>query len=109
MAKMDSGRGRLDKPAMTVDQARDNLVSHIWSLIHYWRMVDPGRSTDYKMEGLAFSILTMLDGESLNLPAMSVTPIADPDSEWPSEDIGGSLHERFHDIGREMGLLRGES
>jgi hypothetical protein len=74
------------------------------------------------LEGLAFSILSTLDGESLELPAFSVVPLPHPEdkafhekegSPWfppvESRDVKndiGVLHEHFYGVGEEMGIAR---
>ena len=92
----------------TEDEVRDQFISYIHILIRYWNDVD--KPTCYeKMAGLAFSILSTLDGESVELPGFKVIPDPHPDDEgfhrlegenwYPDDvDIGGSLHERFHSI-----------
>ncbi len=95
---------------LTEDEVRDNLLEHIWDMVDYW--TDESRVTDTreKMAGLAFSILTVLDGESGNMPGFLVAAQPHEDDKeyrrkegenwYPTEikDIGGCLHERWHSL-----------
>lgn len=96
-----------DEPReMTEDEVRDVFLNHIRDLITYWH--DEARAADCraKMEGLAFSILVMLDGGAGLIPGFKV--IANPHEDdkefhrsqgenwYPTDlDIGGALHEHF--------------
>lgn len=63
----------------TAEEIRDMLIEHIWELIEYWEKEERRETSRSKLEGLAFSILSMLDGATLELPAFAL--IADPHSE----------------------------
>lgn len=99
----------------TPDEIRDMLLDHIWSLIRYWG--NPAENlgdTQKRLEGLAFSILSSLDGCSLNLPGFALVPMGyEEDKEYhkeegeswfpTNEDLEGvngvvctMLHEFFH-------------
>jgi hypothetical protein len=92
----------------TVDQIRDEFLTHVEHLVEYW-----DKNTKDKreaMEGLAFSIMSTLDGSSMALPAFLVAPFPhESDKEYHIEnesdyypyndeskingDIAGCLHE----------------
>jgi len=96
---------------LTKDQVRDRLLDHIWGLVDFWAA--QGGDVKARLSGLAFGILSALDGEARTLPRFVVA--ADPRPEdrachegrgedWfpdldaaPWADVGGSLHERFHE------------
>jgi hypothetical protein len=91
--------------AFTPEEVRTKLLDHIHALVRYWNNVD--RDTEGKLSGLAFSILSALDGCSMDLPAFLVTPQPHPDDKkyrqgegrnWYPEDMPdlGMLHEHFH-------------
>jgi len=89
------------------------LLDHVWGMIDYWDKLEPmpagaeePRTQKDRMSGLAFSILSMLDGSSMDIPAFLVTPMPhESDKEyhqeegtnWFPEDQPdlGMLHEHF--------------
>lgn len=106
----------------TKEETRENLLRHIAGLIEYWAKSD-GVTTldgykkydDYdKIEGAVFSVLSTLDGCSLDVPGFIIAPFGtqedmeyhkeECDSNWyaindPDDvlcDIGGGLHEQLH-------------
>lgn len=97
----------------TEEEVRNRLLDHIWSMIDYWRNERRAPTLDEKLEGLAFSILTTLDGASVDPPKFIVAP--DPHSTdrafyeergenyYPDNDntdvvcdLGGTLHDHFY-------------
>lgn len=115
--------GKSDKPReLTENEVRSKVLSHVWGMIKYWDEVPNGNNQRGRLEGLAFSILSMLDGSSMSVPKMVVAPDPHPEDrayheengeDWFPEnhdvpvkcDLGGSLHELFHKHGREHGYL----
>ena len=100
----------------TEKEVRAAVLDHIWGMIAYWRDEERRPTVVGKMEGLAFSIMSMLDGSAVGLPNFIVAPDAHPDDKeyskkhqedwYPHQtgktldsikcDIGGSLHDEFH-------------
>lgn len=82
------------------------ILSQIWTLVDYWdrTVAQPGdgvSATRDRLEGLAFSILSMLDGcGGLPGPVQLVPEWDDPDA-LENE----MLHEHFYPVGRMMGLV----
>jgi hypothetical protein len=115
----------------TVEEVRKQFLEHIWHLTDYWNKAERAGDQKDRLEGLAFSILSTLDGSSVAIPGFIVAPDApkfilapiahETDKEYNKEqgenwypenhnsnvkcDIGGTLHELFHGVGREMGLI----
>ena len=102
----------MTKPrAYTEDEVRQQFLEHIWRLIDYWdKQAMPQRR---KLEGLAFSILTALDGDSAGICGFIVAPATHPEdmeylinrgvNYYPQNhdsdikcDISGGLHELFY-------------
>lgn len=95
----------------TDDEVREKFLAHVRTLISYWAgeggsNVDPASSRRDALEGLAHSIMCIVDGNTLALPAFVLAPAPHPDDEafmrsegenwYPSasgtpHDIGGSL------------------
>jgi len=98
--------------AYTAEEVRQKFLEYIWCLIRHWDT----HSADKRaaLEGIAFSVLAMLDGDSAELPRFVVAPDPHPDDresriqrgeKWFPEspeveyDISGGLHEFFHAVG----------
>ena len=88
----------------------EKFIDHVWGIIKYWDGI-PKMSTTERLEGVAFSILTTLDGCAGDQPGFIVAPDPHPedkeflqsegenwypeiDIEIPS-DIGSWLHNTF--------------
>ncbi len=56
----------------TEEEATCILMDKIWRCIEHWEMESRAPSPREKMEGLAYSILTILDGESLGMPGVQL-------------------------------------
>lgn len=99
-------------PPYSEDEVRELFLKHVWQMIHYWNNQQPDRLS--ALEGLAFTILSTLDGSAMDLPGFLVIPSPHPDDKedciaagdrWfppysPGDttvcDIGGVLHEQFY-------------
>ena len=97
---------------LTEDEVQLRFLDHVRALADYWNTVETDSN---RVEGVAMSILSLLDGEYLNLPGFVVSPCPDPEDkafhmangeDWfpapPDADCdigGGCLHERFHGKG----------
>ena len=107
-------RGQERQPReFTKEEARAHLLEHIRGLVQYWANESRAVGDENKLDGLAFSILSALDGSSGNLCGLLVIPCpapedkeyhidngenyyADPPAEALSADIGdGCLHEEY--------------
>jgi hypothetical protein len=96
----------MNKPrAYTTEEVREEFLKTVWALIQYWEVVpDPNISS---CEGVAFSILSLLDGCNAGIPGFKVTPMPHPtdrkyciqhgENYYPrTGDIAGHLHEFFY-------------
>ena len=63
----------------TRDETRNALLDHIWTLIHFWRHETRATTDQERLEGLAFSILSTLDGENGDIPKFIVAPDPHPE------------------------------
>ena len=57
--------------AITAEELTAQFLEHIHILVDHWAITDR-EDIHAKLAGLAFSILAMLDGESLELPAFDI-------------------------------------
>lgn len=97
----------------TTAEVKAKFLAYMWTLIDYWDANKPNKRE--ALEGLAFSILSTIDGDSLELPGFLLLPNPHEDDKeymqshgenWfpaPIEgmlelcDISeGSLHELFY-------------
>lgn len=91
------------------EEVREEFLSHVRNIIQYWSDL-PGKSVRDRVEGVAFSIMSTLDGCSMAVPKFIVAPDPDPsdkpyhienDEDYYPEnheidiksDISGGLHE----------------
>jgi hypothetical protein len=93
--------------AYTEEEIREALLKKIWMYIDYWYKESRVSDTREKLEGLAFSLLAMLDGSNADIPGFKIIPSPHKDDKkyhihlgenyYPDNvDIGGFLHELFH-------------
>lgn len=115
MSYTNGAHGDSPRP-YTADEIRAMFLRHVWEMIDYWDSEKPDKRE--AMEGLAFSLLTALDGGLIQLPPFLVIPSSQPEDKeylrsqgenWfppfvvgdPEPcDIGGGLHEHFHNARR---------
>jgi len=98
------------------NEFREKFINKILGAIDYWSTVEGigNKHTKDRLEGLAFSILSIMDGSS-DLPQFVVAPNPhmddkeyhkDIDENWYAEnhqneincDIGGTLHDMFYHL-----------
>lgn len=93
---------------ITNEEARELFLAHVRDIVDYWRNCS-NTSIEAATNGVAFSILSLLDGESGMMPAYEVIPSPHPDDRkfrgsegedyYPEpsleNNIAGQLHERF--------------
>lgn len=96
-----------DKPReWSHEEVRDMLLDQIWTEIEWWLNSERAPTTLHKLEGLAFSILSTLDGCG-ELPSFTITPRPHPTDKsfhqqegenwFPDDgDVAGSIHELFY-------------
>ena len=60
---------------MTYEQVREAFVNGVSFWIDYWLDEDKTPETKDKLEGLASSIMCMLDGHTVTFPAFIVAPL----------------------------------
>lgn len=94
--------------AWTEDEVRDEFLQAFRDKAHYWATTPNGGTVKERCEGVAFSILVMLDGGSGMLPAYKVTVDPHPEDkayciaegtnyyEPGTEITNGYLHELFY-------------
>jgi hypothetical protein len=58
---------------LTKDEVTDKFLKHIKAMEKYWEGL-PNKSSEEKLNGLAFSILVLLDGGAGFMPSFIVAP-----------------------------------
>jgi hypothetical protein len=93
---------------LTCDEVQERFLQQVRVSVQYWQHL-PDKTVGERLEGLAFSIMAILDGVS-SLPVFIVAPLPHPDDKefhrdegehwWPENhtvavvcDISGGLHE----------------
>ena len=65
--------------AYTAEEIRNKFLGYIRHLVWYWDTHADDRNTRGKLSGLAFSILAMLDGCAIDIPAFLIVPSPHPE------------------------------
>lgn len=98
---------------LTEEEVRERFLKQVAGLIQYWETSSGAPGLHDKMTGLAFSILSMLDGCSMAIPGFIIAPCPHPDDQaynqtnyenwYPQNhkadvkcDISGGLHDQLH-------------
>lgn len=69
-ADKQNKKGKEMSRAKTEEEVKDEFLSHIRSLVEYWSKL-PDISNKHRCDGVAFSILTLIDG-SASMPAIDL-------------------------------------
>ncbi len=113
----------------TQEEVQEKFLNHLWDLVKYWETVestpiptDPNpkpKTTRDRLEGLAFSILAMLDGCAVTMPAFEIYPAPHPEDKqyckdnkedwWPQLEDEVTVHgnEMLHDLWSPFGKKHG--
>jgi hypothetical protein len=103
----------------TQEEIRSQFLSHVRHLVAYWAKL-PEKTARERCEGVAFSILSTIDGCSMELPAFVLVPAPHPDDRefsrkrrenWYPDaprvklcDIAGALHDRLEQLYAKEGV-----
>lgn len=82
----------MDKEIKVTEEER--FLNHIRSLVEYWEKQDC--SSKKKLDGLAFSILTAIDGDCISLPQYLLSPLNS--TGCSSVNLSGELHSKFFEM-----------
>ena len=90
---------------LTKEEVQEKIFAYLDNMIDFWITEKTHPSVREKMEGLIFSVLVMIDGESAMLPPYKLEPsISLPDGEeWIDSgiDIAGGLHDSWYKKNKE--------
>jgi hypothetical protein len=107
----------MEPRTFTPEETREILLQHIRSAIDFWDRcpIDPmgPRTQKERLEGLAFSILALLDGKAgVVLPAFEICPVPHKGDNkyrkgkgenWFSSEAIGPLSHAFNNPGKKEG------
>ncbi len=79
-------------PAYSKEEVREAFLSHIRALAPYWASVERD-TVEEKISGALFSVLTLIDGSTLSLPAMDIVLRPHPEDKEFFEDNGENWFE----------------
>jgi len=96
-------------------EMRDMLLDHLKDVAHYWANLPQAAvdcrsrgisEAEYRAEGIVFSILAMLDGVAVGMPAFNLTVSTHPsdpeylrsqgENWWPDGKVVEVAHEDWH-------------
>lgn len=97
----------------TSEETAEHLLKHFASMAEYWAHHPNGGEIGDRCHGLVFSILSALDGSSMDLPAFDLVPAPHPEDRQYHIDRGENyyleenvvstaLHEMYHPIKRSL-------
>lgn len=77
----------------TAEEVRAKLLDQVRSCVAYWESDSRTPSVREKLDGLAFSILNIIDGTSVGLPAFDLRLSPHPDDQKYHEEMGENWYE----------------
>ncbi|HUS89235.1 MAG TPA: hypothetical protein VMW91_07705 [Desulfosporosinus sp.] len=77
--------------AKTEIEVRNEFLDHIRSIAKYWAEL-PGKNSQERCDGVAFSILNIFDGSTM-LPAMNISLLPHPEDKQYHIDEGKNWYE----------------
>jgi len=94
----------------TTEEIKQEFINTVKSYVHYWDKL-PDINTRAKLEGLAFSIMVMIDGGASGLPGFILAPcpykedkqfyVDSEEDYYPENDedsINGDIAGNLHDL-----------
>lgn len=93
--------------AVHADDLRDTFLQVLAAYAHYWATLE-GKTPHERCNGLAFSMLAIIDGSNMSLPSFDLVARPHPDdklllqaegSDWIEDGTiisDGGLHEVWH-------------
>ena len=97
----------------TEEEIKEQFLDHVRMLVNYWDKETSKQTQTERLSGLAFSILSAIDGCSVSLPSFILAPLPHEDDKqyavdneenyYPQNheldikcDIAGGLHDSFY-------------
>lgn len=84
----------MSKPrAKTAEEVREEFLKQIHAISNYWANL-PNKSAQERCDGVAFSILNIFDGTTMNLPSMDISLSPHPDDKEFYIQNGSNWYEK---------------
>jgi hypothetical protein len=64
---------------LTNDEVRERFLKHVAAIVEWWDKETKVTNTREKLEGVALSILALIDGSNIDLPKFVLAPDPHPD------------------------------
>jgi len=74
--------------AYSNEEVAKKFVEHFAAMADYWATIPNGGTTIERCRGLAFSLLSMIDGTNVGMPAFNLTPAPHPDDKKYHQEEG---------------------
>ena len=96
-----------DEPhELTTEEARDIFMKQVAGIVKYWQ--NESRSTpEGRVSGVAHSLLVLIDGGTLNLPAWKVISDPHPDDREYHKENGENWWPESHDLEHPGDITQG--
>lgn len=91
---------------LALAEVREQFMQHLRHLVSYWDRQDEAPRA--RLNGLAFSFLSLLDGTSGGMPAFEVIPTPHPDDKSYCRSIGDNWIPQAPEGIGEHGIHQGE-
>jgi hypothetical protein len=78
--------------AYTAEEVRDIFLRHIRGIADFWANL-PDKSPKERCDGVAFSILNIVDGNTLPLPALDICLSPHPEDKAYNQENGNNWFE----------------
>lgn len=82
---------------------RINFVKSVSDTVNYWNEIPKALSQEERLNGVAFSILCLLDGVTAGEPQYALVPFVEDEEDgefYGGADIAGELHDLFYPVRR---------
>lgn len=90
----------------TEEEIREQFLENIRAYVRYWDKL-PDKSTKERLEGLAFSILAVIDGSTAELPAFVLAPFPHEEDKEFRRNRGENWYPENHQASVKADIARG--
>ncbi len=79
--------------AYTEEEARAMFLEQVYAIKEFWENESRDKSLKGKMEGCVFSILALIDGSNVSIPAMTLAMNSHPEDKLYHQEQGENWFE----------------
>lgn len=88
----------MDSREYTEEEVRQQFLDHVRHLVNYWDKESRVANQKERLNGLAFSILSAIDGCSASLPSFILAPLPHEDDKQYHIDNGDNYYPENHKL-----------